>query len=76
MRHLLLAATAAFAPLSAHASALSNVLDSVRVHATHPPPRLSDAERLVYEGLRDQRWGERVRLEQERIGFGWVLRHL
>jgi len=43
---------------------------------TRDLPRLSDAERLVYEGLRDQRWGERVRLEQERIGFGWVLRHL
>jgi hypothetical protein len=26
----------------------------------------------LYNELRDNRLGQRVRLEQERIGFGWV----
>jgi hypothetical protein len=36
--------------------------------------RLDDTERTLYEDLRDGRLGDRVRLEQERIGFGWVQR--
>jgi hypothetical protein len=36
--------------------------------------RLTDDERTLFEDLRDNRLGERVRLEQERIGFGWVER--
>jgi hypothetical protein len=34
---------------------------------------LEGEERVVYEGLRQGRWGERVRLEQERIGFDRVM---
>ena len=35
-------------------------------------PRLDAKERALYEDLRDNRIGRHVRLEQERIGFGWV----
>jgi hypothetical protein len=35
-------------------------------------PGLYEEERRVYDDLRDDRLGEAVRLEQERIGFGWV----
>lgn len=34
---------------------------------------LKGEEREVYDGLRQGRWGERVRLEQERVGFERVL---
>ena len=37
---------------------------------------LSSDEKMVYEGLRDNLWGEQVRLEQERIGFSHVCRTL
>jgi hypothetical protein len=40
-------------------------------------PRLTAAERAVLDDLRWKRLGDRqVRLEQERIGFGWVARAL
>jgi hypothetical protein len=32
-------------------------------------PSLTDAERSVYQGLKQQRWGRNVRLEQERIAW-------
>ena len=35
-------------------------------------PRLGAEERALYDDLRDNRFGRNVRLEQERIGFGWV----
>ena len=35
-------------------------------------PRLTAEERALYDDLRDNRIGRHVRLEQERIGFGWV----
>lgn len=35
-------------------------------------PRLNPQERALYDDLRDMRLGQRVRLEQEKIGFGWV----
>ena len=35
-------------------------------------PRLGAEERALYDDLRDNRFGRQVRLEQERIGFGWV----
>ncbi len=35
-------------------------------------PRLSAEERALYDDLRDNRIGRHLRLEQERIGFGWV----
>jgi hypothetical protein len=38
--------------------------------------RLKDAERALYDDLRDNRIRPRLRLEQERVGFGWVQRAL
>lgn len=35
-------------------------------------PRLSHEERALYDDLRDNRLRKNLRLEQERIGFGWV----
>ena len=35
-------------------------------------PRLNVEERALYDDLRDNRLGRNLRLEQERIGFGWV----
>jgi hypothetical protein len=35
-------------------------------------PRLNHAERVLYDNLRDNCLGRNVRLEQEKIGFGWV----
>ena len=35
-------------------------------------PRLTAEERSLYDDLRDHRIGRNLRLEQERIGFGWV----
>jgi hypothetical protein len=37
-----------------------------------PLPLLTARERAVYDGLREDRWGARVRLEQERLPFGVV----
>jgi hypothetical protein len=39
-------------------------------------PRLTNAERALYDDLRHNRLGERVRLEQERIPYGWLQRAL
>ncbi len=36
-------------------------------------PRLTGAEAILYDDLRENRLGERVRLEQERIGFEWLI---
>jgi len=48
----------------------------VQEEARHagPLPRLTADEASLYETLIADRLGERVRLEQERIGFGWVSR--
>ena len=35
-------------------------------------PQLTAEERALYDDLRDHRIGRNLRLEQERIGFGWV----
>ena len=35
-------------------------------------PRLTAEERALHDDLRDHRIGRNLRLEQERIGFGWV----
>lgn len=42
----------------------------------HDLPRLTDIERTLYNDLRDNRIQARLRLEQERIGFGWLQRQL
>jgi hypothetical protein len=41
-----------------------------------PLARLSDAERVLFEDLQLDRIGERVRLEQERISFGYLQQAL
>ena len=35
-------------------------------------PRLTPEERALYDDLRDNRTRKNLRLEQERVGFGWV----
>ena len=40
------------------------------------PTRLTRRERALFDDLRLDRLGERVRLEQERISFGWLQRAL
>jgi hypothetical protein len=36
-----------------------------------PVKNLSSVEREVYQGLLTNRWGQSLRLEQERVGFDW-----
>ncbi len=38
--------------------------------------RLNDAEQGVYQGLQNDRWGDRVRLEQERIGWDYAWKRV
>ncbi len=38
--------------------------------------RLTSAEQALFDDLRHNRLGERVRLEQERIPYGWLQRAL
>ncbi|MDF1578728.1 MAG: DUF3322 domain-containing protein [Desulfobulbales bacterium] len=38
--------------------------------------RLNMEERALYDRLRENRWGDRIRLEQERIGFDFLLEFL
>ena len=42
----------------------------------HDLRHLSDAERAVYDGIRFDHHQPRLRLEQERLGFGWVSERL
>jgi hypothetical protein len=37
---------------------------------------LNTSERSLYERLVDNFYGERIRLEQERIGYQWVLEQI
>jgi hypothetical protein len=41
-------------------------------HVIHDLPRLADAELALFNELRDNRIGTRLRLEQERVGFQWL----
>jgi hypothetical protein len=43
---------------------------------TRDLPRLTNSETALYQDLRDQRWGENLRLEQEHISFGWLQQAL
>ncbi|WPL17848.1 hypothetical protein Thiowin_02890 [Thiorhodovibrio winogradskyi] len=43
---------------------------------TRDLPRLTQAEATLYNALRDNRIRPGLRLEQERIGFGWVMERL
>jgi hypothetical protein len=36
------------------------------------PARLDDAERALFQALRDDVFGERIRLEQERLSYTWA----
>jgi hypothetical protein len=38
--------------------------------------RLNEKESALYDQLRQNRWGERIRLEQERIGFDFLVEAL
>lgn len=38
--------------------------------------RLTTAEQALYDDLRDNRIGDKLRLEQEHLGYAWVLEHL
>ncbi len=38
--------------------------------------RLTEAEQLLYRDLCDNRFGPQLRLEQERVNYRWLLRHL
>ena len=40
------------------------------------PTRLTDAEYELFDDLRNDVFGERIRLEQERIGYRWLTRAL
>ena len=39
---------------------------------TRDLPRLTPDEHALYDDLRDHRIRRHLRLEQERVGFGWV----
>jgi hypothetical protein len=43
-----------------------------RDQVVHDLPRLTETERALFDDLRDNRIRNGLRLEQERIGFGWV----
>ncbi len=61
-------------------------LDTLMAHRLHwgeeptptrqPLARLSDAEIEVYDALRYDRIATQLRLEQERVGYGWVCERL
>lgn len=38
--------------------------------------QLTAGEQAVYQGLRQQSWGQNVRLEQERVGWGYAMARL
>jgi hypothetical protein len=54
------------------------LLTHKEVWGVEPRPETAELERLtpdegrLYSDLRQNRWGDRVRLEQERIGFGFL----
>lgn len=58
------------ATLLAHRASWGKEPAEVRVLVE--PARLTAEEAEVYRGLRDGRWGDRLRLEQERIAYGWL----
>ena len=47
-----------------------------RAPANRDLDRLTPGELALYNDLRDNKLGTRLRLEQERIGFGWIEEHL
>lgn len=58
--------------LLAHRSHWSEEPDPARHHLSH----LTTEEAAVYDDLRFDRLSSRLRLEQERVGFGWVCDRL
>lgn len=69
-----------------HARSVLMDRDTLLAHAGHwgtepqallrDLPRLTIEETALFNELRDNKWRVGVRLEQERIGFGWVQRAL
>lgn len=57
------------ATLYAHESSWGEEASQV----THDLPRLTKCERALYDALRDNRIRKGLRLEQERVGYGWML---
>jgi hypothetical protein len=67
-----------------HAQSLLMDEATFLAHQTHwghePQPvqrellRLTPVEADLYQALRNNKWGHGLRLEQERVGFGWVQR--
>ena len=58
--------------LMAHEALWGEEIDQVM----HDLPRLTDAETALFDELRDNRIRKGLRLEQERVGFQWVMRAL
>lgn len=58
--------------LLAHEAHWGEEMDQV----LHDLPRLTEEERALFDELRDNRIRKRLRLEQERVGFGWVTEAL
>ncbi len=58
--------------LDAHEAHWGEELDQVR----HDLPRLNATERLLFDELRDNRIRKHLRLEQEKIGFQWLVEAL
>jgi hypothetical protein len=48
------------------------VKEPAEKHYTGDTSRLTAEERALFDDLRADRFGERVRLEQERIGYTWL----
>ncbi len=69
-----------------HARSVLMDRDTLLAHAEHwgtepqallrDLPRLTPVETALFNELRDNKWRVGVRLEQERIGFGWVQQAL
>ncbi len=43
---------------------------------TRPLPRLTESENTLYQELVNHKFGQQLRLEQERIGFEWIERQI
>ncbi|WP_144111318.1 Wadjet anti-phage system protein JetD domain-containing protein [Paraburkholderia sp. BCC1886] len=56
--------------------AFASLWDREEKQTVRDLPRLTQAERALYDDLRDNRLRANIRLEQERVGFGWVERAL
>lgn len=51
-------------------------VDENEQHPANELSQLTDAEQSVYQSLKQQRWGQNVRLEQERVAWDYATRIL